>query len=204
MGGYHDLYVESDTIKLTDVFQMYRKTLHCAYKEDPAKYLTLSLHTYDACLKDTKIKLQVLKDIDMANIIHYGKRKVIPHGITKQSNANNKYTKNYDQDLISIFINYLDASNLYGNAMSKKLPYRGLKCVSEKDLMMLADDLFKNYDIKAYDTGYIFDVDVDYPKSLYDINIDLPFLPKTQVINKCVKRVSNFYDKTLCCSQFIT
>ena len=81
--GYHDLYVESDTIKLTDVFQMYRKTLHCAYKEDPAKYLTLSLHTYDAWLKDTKIKLQVLKDIDMANIIHYGKRKVIPHGITK-------------------------------------------------------------------------------------------------------------------------
>ena len=83
MGGYHDLYVESDTIKLTDVFQMYRKTLHYAYKEDPAKYLTLSLHTYDACLKYTKIKLQVLKDIDTANIIHYGKREVIPHGITK-------------------------------------------------------------------------------------------------------------------------
>lgn len=70
--------------------------------------------------------------------------------------------------------------------------------------MMLTDDLFRNYDIKTYDTGYIFDVDVDYAKSLHDIHIDLPFLPKTQVINKCVKRVSNFYDKTLYWSQFIT
>ena len=127
MGGYHDLYVESDTIKLTDLFQMYRKTLHYAWKEDPAKYLTLSLHTYDICLKYTKIKLQVMKDIDMENIIHYGKREGIPQRITKQSKANNKYTKNYDQALISIFINYLDASNLQGYAMSKKLPYRGFK-----------------------------------------------------------------------------
>ena len=63
--------------------------------------------------------------------------------------------------------------------------------------MMLTDDLFKIYDITTYDSGFIFDVDVDYGKSLHDIHIDLPFLPKTQVINKCVKRVSNFYDKTL-------
>ena len=62
---------------------MYRKTLHYAWKEDPAKYLTLSLHTYDICLKYTKIKLQVMKDIDMENIIHYGKREGIPQRITK-------------------------------------------------------------------------------------------------------------------------
>ena len=75
--------------------------------------------------------------------------------------------------------------------MSKKLPYRGLKCVSEKDLMMLADDLFKNYDIKAYDTGYIFDVDVDYPKSLYDINI----YPKHRLLTSVLNEFPTFMTK---------
>ena len=36
--------------------------------------------------------------------------------------ANNKYMKNYSKDIISTFLKYLDANNLYGWAMSKKLP----------------------------------------------------------------------------------
>ena len=52
----------------------------------------------------------------------------------------------------------------------------------------------KNYD-KNSDKGYILQVDVEYPKILYDLHIHLPFLPEGIKINKCHKFLCNLYDK---------
>ena len=86
--------------------------------------------------------------------------------------ANNKYMKNYDGNKESSYLQYLDANNLYRFAMSKKLPADGFKWVD--DLSIFTEDFIKNYD-EEDDTGYLFVVDVEYPKNLHKLHSDLPF-----------------------------
>ena len=61
-------------------------------------------------------------------------------------------------------------------------------------ILKFNEDFIKNYDENS-DKGYIFDVDVEYPKNLHDLHSDLPFLPERMKINKCNKLVCNLYDK---------
>ena len=83
--------------------------------------------------------------------------------------------KNSDKDIMSPYLMYLDASNLYGQAMSQKLPVNGFKWVEK--LSRFNEIFIKNYDENS-DKGYFFEVDVDYPKKLFDLHKDLPFLPE--------------------------
>ena len=106
--------------------------------------------------------------------------------------ANNKYIKNYDKNKESSFLMYVDANNLYGWAMSKKLPVDECKCVC--DLSMFTEDFLKNYDEKG-DVGYLLVVDIEYPKTLRMLHSDLPFLPEKIKINKCSKLICNVTDK---------
>ena len=106
--------------------------------------------------------------------------------------ANNKYMKNHDKNKESTYIEYLDANNLYGWAMSKKLPVRGFKWLD--NLSMFTEEFIKNYDENG-DKGYILEVDVEYPKKLHSVHSDLPFLPERMKINKCEKLVCNTRNK---------
>ena len=89
--------------------------------------------------------------------------------------ANNKYMKNYDKNKKSSYIEYLDANYLYGWAMSQKLPVYGFKWANE--LSEFNEDFIKNYDENG-DVGYFLEVDIEYPKKLFDLHKDLPFLPE--------------------------
>ena len=100
--------------------------------------------------------------------------------------------KNYDKNKESSYIQYLDANNLYGWAMSEKLPVNGFKWI--KDVTEIDEKFIKNYDEDS-DKGYIFEVDVKYPKKLHDLHSDLPFLPKRMKIVKCKKLVCNLCNK---------
>ena len=108
--------------------------------------------------------------------------------------------KNYNINEESSYIQYLDANNLYGWAMSNKLPVIGFKWVdngktAEPSAMHVINEEF----IKSYNEndkkGYILEVDVQYPKKLHELHSDLPFLPERIEINKCKKLVCNLYDK---------
>ena len=90
------------------------------------------------------------------------------------------------------YIQYLDANNLYGWAMSRKLPVDGFKW--KKNMLKFNEDFIKNHDEDS-DKGYIFEVDVKYPKNLHDLHSDLSFLSERIKINKCSKLACNFYDK---------
>ena len=101
-----------------------------------------------------------------------GIRGGICNKVHSYAEANNKYMKNYDKNKESSFLMYVDANNLYGWAMIKKLPADGFKWVD--DLSMFTADFIKSYDEKG-DFGYLLVVDIEYSKSLSMLHSDLPF-----------------------------
>ena len=126
---YHDPYLKTDVLLLADVFENFRKTCLKHYKLDPCHYYTAPGLAWDACLKETKQNLQLLKDYDMLMMFEQGIRGGISHISRRYACANNKYMKNFDESKPSTFIQYLDANNLYGWAMSQKLPTGGFKWI---------------------------------------------------------------------------
>ena len=128
----------------------------------------------------------------MLLMVEKGIRGGMCHAIHRYAKANNKYMKNYDKNIESSYLMYLDANNLYGWAMSQKLPVDGFKWI--KKLSEFNEDFIKNYD-ENNDKGYILEVDVEYPKNLFNLHSDLPFLPERKKIEKCKKLVCSIHDK---------
>ena len=180
LGAYHDLYMKSDTLLLADVFENFRNMCIKVYELDPAHFLSLPGLAWQGCLKKANVKLELLTDYDMLLMVEEGIRGKICHLIHRYAKANNKYMKNYDKNKESSYIQYLDANNLYGWAMSQKLPINGFKWV--KNTSKTDQKLIKNYDGDS-DKGYIFEVDIKYPRRLHDLHSDLPFLPKRMKID---------------------
>ena len=121
-----------------------------------------------------------------------GIRGGICNKVHSYAEANNKYMKTYDKNKESSFLMYVDANDLYGWAMSKKLPLDGFKCVDV--LSMFTEDFIKSYSEEG-DVGYLLAVDMKYPKTLRMLHSNLPFLPEKMKINKCPKLVCNVTDK---------
>ena len=142
---YHDLYLKSDVLLLADVFENFRKTCLKHYKLDPCHYYTAPGLAWDACLKETKQRLELLKDYDMLMMFEKGIRGGISHISKRYAEANNKYMKSYDQDKPTTFIQYLDANNLYGWAMTQKLPTHGFRWVNlnKKEVINLLEKRYK-------------------------------------------------------------
>ena len=135
LGEYHDLYVQSDTLLLAGVFENFRNMCIKLYELDPAHFLSLPRLAWQACLKKTNVKLELLTDY-MLLMVEEGIRGGICHSIHSYAKTNNKYMKNYDKNKESSYIPYLDANNLYGLAMSQKLPvndFKWIKNVTEID-----------------------------------------------------------------------
>ena len=99
--------------------------------------------------------------------------------------------KKHDKTKKSTCFQYYDANSLYGCAMTQKLP---VDCFEWEKPSKFTSDFIKNDDEKS-STGYVFDVDIDYPKNLHDVYSDLPFLPQRMKINKCDKLICNLFDK---------
>ena len=163
------------------------------YELDPAHFLSLPGLAWQACLKKTNIELELLTDYDMLLMVEEGIRGGICHSIHRYAKANNKYMKIYNNNEESSYIQYLDANNLYGWAMSKKLPVNGFKWI-ETGESIINEDFIKNYD-ENNDKGYIFEVDIKYPKRLHKLHSDLPFLSERMEVNKYKKLVCNLFNK---------
>ena len=200
LSEYHDLYVQSDTVLLADVFENFRDMCLKEYELDPAHFLSLTGLAWQACLKKTNVELELLTDYDMLLMVEEGIRGGICHSIHRYAKANNKYMKNYNNNEESSYIQYLDANNLYGWAMSKKLPVNGFKWIDNNETAessakhVINEDFIKNYN-ENDNKGYIFEVDVKYPKRLHELHSDLPFLAERMEASKCKKLVYNLFNK---------
>ena len=89
------MYVQSDTLLLADVFENFRDRCIDTYKLDPAHFLSAPGLAWQACLKKTGVKLELLTDNDMLMMVEKGIRGGMCHAIYRYAKANNKYMKNY-------------------------------------------------------------------------------------------------------------
>ena len=169
LGEYHDLYVRSDTLLLADIFENFRQSCLKNYELDPAHFVSLPGLAWQACLKKTNVELELLTDYDMVLMVEEGIRGGICHAMQRYAKANNKYMKDYDKKKKPSYIQYLDANNLYGKAMTEKLPVRGFRWMD--DISKIDEDFVKDYN-KNNNKGYILDVDVDYPNKLQNLHSD--------------------------------
>ena len=186
IGEYHDLYVKTDVLLLTDVSENFRKMCYNIYELDPIKYVSAPNLAFQACLKKTNKKLELLTDMDMLLMFEDGIRGGVCQAIILYLKANNKYLKNYNKSIHSSFVKYLDANNLYGWAMCKKLPIKDFKW---GNINNYNESIIKNYDVNG-DYSMIFDVDINYPEEIALLHEELAFLPERKKINGVNKLVT--------------
>ena len=143
------------------------------YELDPAKFLSAPGLAWQAALKETKIKLDLLIDIAILLIAQEGIRGGIYHSIYRYAKANNKYMKNYDENKEASYLQYWDVNNLYAWAISQKLLVNNLEWM--KDTSQFNEDFIKISNEEGYE-GYFLEVDIQYLEKLHDLHNDLSFL----------------------------
>ena len=180
MGQYHDLYLKSDVLLLADIFQNFREINLTNSGLDPAHYVSSPGLSWDAMLKMTNVKLDLISDVDMQNFIEKGMRGGISTITHRHAVANNKYMRkeNYDPEKESSYIPYLDANNLYGWAMSQKLPRGDFRWIPSPEYINL-----DSYDENSA-KGLILEVDLEYPPELHRLHNDYPLAPEKMVVRE--------------------
>ena len=192
---YHKLYNETDVLLLADVFENFRDLCLKIYGLDPVYYYTAPGLAWDACLKMTDINLELLSDPNMLLMFEKGIRGGISMISNRYGKANNKYMgKIFNKNKLSKYLMYLDANNLYGSAMSEKLPIHSFKWLSSGEM----ERLFNNQVVQIWGkTPCILEVDLEYPENLHDLHNDYPFCPeRVECKNRVEKLIPNLRNKT--------
>lgn len=190
LGDYHDVYLRLDVHLLADVFEAHRQQCIDDYGLDPTNGIFLSLPNFSwfAMLKSTKVELEQITDPDMYQMIEKGKRGGQAIIAQRYAKANNAYLPGgYDETKPETYITYLDANNLYGWAMSRKLPIRNFAWVDSARLSTIANEVSPGtFEIDPSwidgDTGLILEVDLEYPKDLHDEHNDYPLAPEQYTV----------------------
>ena len=119
------------------------------YEFDPDRFLTAPGLLWQAALKKSKSKLYLLTDVDMLLMVEKSIRGTICHALHQYGRANNKYVKDYNENKTSSYLKYWDASNLYGQTMTQKLPVNDFKWVS--DISEFDEIFIKSYNKESDD-----------------------------------------------------
>ena len=151
------MYLKTDVLLLPNVFENFRKMCLKISELDPVKSISVSGLAWQAALKNTEVKLELLTDIDMLLRVEKGIRGGTCHTIHRYAKANNKYMKVYDENKESSYLNYWDVNNLSGWAMSQKFPVNNFEWIEETS--QFNEEFIENYNEKC-DEGYFLEVDV--------------------------------------------
>ena len=189
---YHELYNVTDVLLLADVFENFRDICLKNYGLDPVYYFTAPGLAWDACLKITDIDLELLSDPNMLLMFEKGIRGGISIISNRYGEANNKYMgRGFNKNKPSKYLMYLDANNLYGCAMSKKLPTHGFKWLTGGEIEKIYENRHNLNKIPC-----ILEVDLIIPENLHDLHNDYPLCPeKVKCKNGVEKLIPNLRDK---------
>ena len=145
-------------------------------------------------LKMTGVQLELLHNENMLLMFEKGIRGGISIISNRYGEANNKYMKDFNKNKLSKFLMYLDANNLYGWAMSQKLPTGGFKWLTDKEI----NNLYNNQILQVWEkTPCILEVDLQYPEETHDLHNDYPLCPERVKCDKGVEKlIPNLRDKT--------
>ena len=179
LGEMCDFYVKTDALLLACVFENFRNLSLQYYKLDPLHYVSLPGLTFDACLRFTKVKLELLTDIDQYLFFENGIRGGISVITERFAQANNPLIKTYDSKKPTSYIVLLDANNLYGYALMQPLPIGEFKWLSKKEIQKLDILSLGNNDV-----GFVFEVDLEYPQHLHDLHNLYPLAPEKLKVSK--------------------
>ena len=159
---------------LADIFEKFIFTNVKYYGLDPCHYFSDPGLSWDAMLKMTKIELEKINDPDKCMFFEQGRRGGVSYINKRYSEANSKYFSDCDKTTPEKYIIYLDMNNLYVHAMSQYLPYSNFKWVKNIDKTKQ-----KLININSNSsTGYVLEVDLEYPQELHDIHNDYPLAPE--------------------------
>lgn len=198
LGQYHDVYLKSDVLLLADVFENFRDTSMRHYGLDPCHFFSTPHFSWNAMLKKTKQKLELLTDIDMHLFVEQGTRGGVAMISNRYASANNPAIPDqYDPTKPASWIQYYDCNNLYGTAMVESLPFGGFRWLTEEevsrfDLAAVPDEGVRiagtdeKDDVDAQGSasstnetlGYFLEVDLHYPDELHDMHNDYPLAPE--------------------------
>ena len=170
MQQYHDHYLLTDVLLLTDVFEHFRQTVMLEHKLDCLHFITLPSLAWATALKHTRVELDLLTDPDAYLMIENSMRGGIASISQRYASANNPLVEGYDDSESSRYITYLDANSLYATAQSEPLPVGNFR--------FLDADEIRNFDLASIeadaDIGYIIECDLEYPATLHDLHNDYP------------------------------
>ena len=192
---YHELYNVTDVLLLADVFENFRENSLKTYGLDPVYYFTAPGLAWDACLKITDVELELSSNPDMLLMFEKGIRGGISIISNRYGEANNKYmSQGFKKSELIKYLMYLDANNLYGCAMSIKLPTHGFKWLTSGEM----EKLYNNQVVQIWEkTPCILEVDLYYPDELHDLHNDYPLCPeKVKCKNRVEKLIPNLRNKT--------
>lgn len=187
---YHDIYLKTDVFLLTDVFENFRKLMLKHFKLDPCFYITAPSMAYDAMLKFTNVNIELITDPNIFLMFEQSKRGGFS-GVCEQryAKANNPYMKTYDNAKPNSYIVYVNANNLYGNAMSMKLPISDYQ-ILKKSNHLTVDEIL-NYDYENDDYSYEIECDLNIPISIHKRTDALPLCPENiEIIKKYNIKIS--------------
>ena len=190
---YHDLYLRTDVVLLANVFGSFRRVCLENYGLNPSHFYTAPGLAWKACLKKTGIRLELFLGPDMLLMYERGIRGGITQFVHRWAAANNPYMgSEYDKCKPTKYLQYLDANNLYGWAMSQPLPTGEFRWIELGDInpKTIVEEL-----VEKRDLGYLLEVDVTYPRELHDSHNNLPFMCDRMKINGVEKLVPNLYYK---------
>ena len=166
------------------MFENFRDLALKNYCLDPVHYLTTPSLTRDACLKYTQVELELITDPEIFLFFECGMRGGISVISNRYGRANNPYLKaeDYNSSQPHSYIFYLDANNLYGWAMSQRLPIGGFKFLSEEEISKID---FANVSDDS-DIGYVLECDLEYPTELHDLHNDYPLAPEHATVTEAM------------------
>ena len=173
LGEYLEAYLKLDVTLLADVFENFRAINHKLYGLDVAKYLSLPSFSFDAMLLQTKVKLELITDLEQYEFIQKAIRGGISGQYTRYAKANYTTLPDYNETELLTYLHMFDCNSLYAYCLSKKLPVGKFRWLEKNEI--------SNFDIENTGSntnlGYILEVDLVYPENLHVKHSDFPLAP---------------------------